>query len=283
MTLEIKNIESIPSGLEDNTDDLKSGESLHPEVSLFKKTYTIDELARAADSTVRNIRAYQDKGILPPPFKKGRVGLYTTAHLTRLKLITDLLERGFSMSNIKEMINAWQKGQDIGLLFGLEQILSEPWSEELEEIITLDQLIQLFGETMDPAEMSEALNVAVSINILSVSNNTLKIKKPEMFKAGVILFNAGVPIMDILKMAQYMEEYVDNIAKKMVSTVTKHIIPEDETAIPTEIVPKVATLIQEIRPLAKSIVDSELSRAIEHQIRGQIDEQILKFTQLGIS
>lgn len=187
------------------------------------------------------------------------------------------------MSNIKEMINAWQKGQDIGLLFGLEQILSEPWSEELEEIITLDQLIQLFGETMDPAEMSEALNVAVSINILSVSNNTLKIKKPEMFKAGVILFNAGVPIMDILKMAQYMEEYVDNIAKKMVSTVTKHIIPEDETAIPTEIVPKVATLIQEIRPLAKSIVDSELSRAIEHQIRGQIDEQILKFTQLGIS
>ncbi len=102
-------------------------------------------------------------------------------------------------------------------------------------------------------------------------------------KAGVILFNAGVPIMDILKMAQYMEEYVDNIAKKMVSTVTKHILPEDETAIPAEIVPKVATLIQEIRPLAKSIVDSELSRAIEHQIRGQIDEQILKFTQLGIS
>ncbi len=142
------------------------------DLNLFKKTFTIDELARISDSTVRNIRAYQDKGILPPPFKKGRVGLYTSGHLTRLRLITDLLEKGFSMSNIKEMINAWQKGQDIGILFGLEQILSEPWSEELEEIITLDQLIQLFGETMEPGEMSEALILQqASIFYLSPTTN----------------------------------------------------------------------------------------------------------------
>lgn len=29
--------------------------------------YRIDELARLAGSTVRNIRAYQDRGLLPPP------------------------------------------------------------------------------------------------------------------------------------------------------------------------------------------------------------------------
>ena len=28
--------------------------------------YTVDELARAAGSTVRNVRAYQDRGLLPP-------------------------------------------------------------------------------------------------------------------------------------------------------------------------------------------------------------------------
>src|SRR5438309_572599 len=41
--------------------------------------YRIDELAREAGTTVRNVRAYQDRGLLPPPRRSGRVGLYTDA------------------------------------------------------------------------------------------------------------------------------------------------------------------------------------------------------------
>src|SRR5436305_1643105 len=44
--------------------------------------YRIDELAREAGTTVRNVRAYQDRGLLPPPRRSGRVGLYTDAHLS---------------------------------------------------------------------------------------------------------------------------------------------------------------------------------------------------------
>ena len=36
--------------------------------------YTIDELAREAGATVRNIRAYQERGILPPPRRQGGWG-----------------------------------------------------------------------------------------------------------------------------------------------------------------------------------------------------------------
>lgn len=31
------------------------------------REYSVDELARAAGSSVRNVRAYQDRGLLPPP------------------------------------------------------------------------------------------------------------------------------------------------------------------------------------------------------------------------
>jgi len=48
------------------------------------KEFTIDELAREAGSTVRNVRAYQDRNILPPPEKRGRTGIYTDVHLARL-------------------------------------------------------------------------------------------------------------------------------------------------------------------------------------------------------
>ncbi|MDP8987506.1 MAG: MerR family transcriptional regulator, partial [Actinomycetota bacterium] len=37
---------------------------------------TIDDLAREAGCTTRNIRSYQTLGLLPPPSIVGRVGYY---------------------------------------------------------------------------------------------------------------------------------------------------------------------------------------------------------------
>jgi len=82
--------------------------------------YRIDELARLAGTTVRNVRAYQDRGLLPPPRRSGRVGLYTRQHLARLELITRLLERGYTLANIGELISAWEAGTDVAGLLGLE-------------------------------------------------------------------------------------------------------------------------------------------------------------------
>jgi hypothetical protein len=55
---------------------------------------TIDQLAREAGTTVRNVRAYQERGLLPPPDREGRVGVYGEGHLARLRLIASLAERG---------------------------------------------------------------------------------------------------------------------------------------------------------------------------------------------
>ena len=68
--------------------------------------YSIDELARVAGTTVRNVRAYQDRGILPPPERRGRNGIYNHTHLARLRIIGQLLARGYSIANIGELIEA---------------------------------------------------------------------------------------------------------------------------------------------------------------------------------
>jgi len=66
--------------------------------------FSIDALARETGSTVRNIRAYQDRGLLPPPERRGRKGIYNDAHLSRLRIINRLLERGYTLANISELI-----------------------------------------------------------------------------------------------------------------------------------------------------------------------------------
>jgi DNA-binding transcriptional MerR regulator len=42
--------------------------------------YRIDDLARAAGTTARRVRAYHERGLLPPPEKRGRVGYYNDSH-----------------------------------------------------------------------------------------------------------------------------------------------------------------------------------------------------------
>src|SRR5215469_3709712 len=86
--------------------------------------YRIDELARAAGTTVRNVRAYQDRGLLPPPRRHGRVGLYSEVHLARLRLLGQLLDRGFTMNNIRDLLAAWESGQNVADLLGLEAALA---------------------------------------------------------------------------------------------------------------------------------------------------------------
>ena len=51
---------------------------------------TIDELARQIGMTVRNVRAHQSRGLLPPPELRGRTGYYGPEHVARLKLIQEL-------------------------------------------------------------------------------------------------------------------------------------------------------------------------------------------------
>ena len=102
--------------------------------------YRIDELARLAATTVRNVRVYQDRGLLAPPRRDGRVGIYTDAHLARLRLIGRLLSRGYTFANIGEMLAVWERGGTLAEILDLESAVADPWSDEVPGYVTAEQL-----------------------------------------------------------------------------------------------------------------------------------------------
>src|SRR5581483_8818908 len=62
---------------------------------------TIDQLAARTGISVRTIRFYAGKGLLPPPKLRGRLGLYGPDHLARLELISELTGLGFTLAAIE--------------------------------------------------------------------------------------------------------------------------------------------------------------------------------------
>ena len=65
---------------------------------------TVDELAARAGVTVRNLRAYAARGLLPPPRMVGRTGYYGREHVARLLLVREMLAEGYSLAMIERTL-----------------------------------------------------------------------------------------------------------------------------------------------------------------------------------
>jgi DNA-binding transcriptional MerR regulator len=81
---------------------------------------TIDELASQARLPVRTLREYHTMRLLPPPERRGRIGVYGTQHVERLALIGRLQRRGYSLAGIKDLLSAWDAGGDLSTLLGVD-------------------------------------------------------------------------------------------------------------------------------------------------------------------
>ncbi|MBK8252094.1 MAG: MerR family transcriptional regulator [Polyangiaceae bacterium] len=62
--------------------------------------YKIDELARKASVSVRTVRYYVQRGLLPPPEFRAKDTVYTDEHLLRLRAIRRLSEERMALDEI---------------------------------------------------------------------------------------------------------------------------------------------------------------------------------------
>ena len=68
--------------------------------------YTITQLAQEFDVTTRTIRFYEDQGLLNPT-RNGQMRVYTARDRVRLKLVLRGKRLGFSLSEIREMLDMY--------------------------------------------------------------------------------------------------------------------------------------------------------------------------------
>jgi DNA-binding transcriptional MerR regulator len=239
--------------------------------------YRIDELARAAGMTVRNVRVYQERGLLPPPRREGRVGLYDDAHLARLRLIGGLLDRGYGFAHIAELVSAWERGRDLGDLLGLEAVLTGPWSDEIPSHLTAEELAEMYADQIT----DDTTKRAIELGILVVDGDRFRIPSPRILHAGAELVAAGIPLPAVLDLAAQLQSDIDHSAGLLVEAVATHIL---STHAPDwmpagDELRQLTDLIGRLRPLAQMAVDAYLARAIEQHIRALLGDRFGKLLE----
>ncbi|MEV8105620.1 MerR family transcriptional regulator [Streptomyces sp. NPDC088135] len=225
--------------------------------------YRIEDLAHASGATVRTIRAYQDRGLLPAPERRGRANVYRDTHLARLRQIADLLDRGYTLASIKELLEAWDTGRGLGGVLGLVAEVHGPWTDEQADRISRDELNLKFGGTPDDEAVAEAVDLGV-LEPIPGRDDEFLVPSPQELAVAVELHAAGVPLSAISGHLRELRGQVEQIASRFLEFTTEHVFarylghrpPTDSDAA------EAAAMVRRLRPLAQQTVDAELARAM---------------------
>jgi DNA-binding transcriptional MerR regulator len=223
--------------------------------------YTVDELARVAATTVRNVRAYQDRDLLMPPEKRGRVGIYNDSHVARLKLINHLLARGYTLSNIQDLIKAIDDGGDLRSILGLENAIGGRWTSARPKTFTIRQLVKMFGPQA-PGQLTRL----GELGLLERRGLSFVARNPAVLDAAAATVREGIPARDLLKVLEEARPHFDAIAKLLVEMVVRHLDRYDAGALPPPTdMPALVDAIWRLRPLSSVFVENEILRALEER------------------
>ena len=227
-------------------------------------THRIEDLAHLSGTTVRTIRAYQDRGLLPRPERRGRANIYTDAHLARLHQIADLLDRGYSLAAIKELLEAYDSGRGLGGVLGLVAEVDGPWTDEETGRISRAELDARFGGVPDESAVAEAVELGV-LRPVPGDDDSFLVPSPQELAVAAELHAAGVPLSAISGHLRELRGQVEHIAARFLEFTTEHVFarylrgpdrPTDAEAA------EAAALVRRLRPLAQQTVDAELARAM---------------------
>lgn len=175
---------------------------------------TIEELSAQTGVSVRNIRAYQTAGLIPPPRLQGRLGLYDQAHLGKLELVRDLRQQGFRLDAIKGMLEhtpdgAWTEYSLISELFS-----TTFFTVEAPKRKALSEMAANWQKT--PATDEQKARLSQNGLYRPVGNDEVEMLSPALERIGIQLAELDVPLDTVLNLQDVLIEHTRAIAKAYV-------------------------------------------------------------------
>jgi DNA-binding transcriptional MerR regulator len=228
------------------------------------REYRIGELARAAGITVRTLRYYQERKLLPPPRREGRIGWYSQTHLNRLRVIGQLLGRGHTLGGIGELLSAWEQGYDLADLLGFERAMTAPWSDEVPVPVTVAHVSALLEGQLTP----EALEEAVRLGYIDVDGDRVIHVSRRLLDTTTVLVREGIPLPAILATGRDLQAGLDKMASLFMELVINHVLDRrsGEAPLPHEVA-RLAETVERLRPIARTVIDAEFGRAMDRRAR----------------
>jgi DNA-binding transcriptional MerR regulator len=240
---------------------------------------TIEQLASQADTATSTVRMYQTRGLLPAPVRRGRIGYYGQGHLSRLRLIADLQEQGFSLASIKRLTDAWESGRSLDDVLGLETQVTSVWAREEPVKVGLRDFRELFpGQRITPSIITRA----VRMGLISMDGASIVVRNPGFLRIGSELARQGIPAAEALDELQELKAAADSIAERFTRVFERHMWHDFvESGMPSEQIAPLTESLSQLSALAEDVTRLVLRDALRRKASEFLAEQANRLDQQG--
>lgn len=227
-------------------------------------TMSVEQLASRVGMTVRTVRFYAGRGLIPAPRREGRNGYYGQDHIARLELVRELQAHGFTLSAIEgylDRIPADATPQDIAL----HRTLLAPWMPDRPETLDREELAARSGRDLsdDDIELLVALGIVEPTptdGIFTVASAHLGI--------GIQLIDLGLPIEAALQAQKSFNEHGRAMAEDISRIFRDQVWPHlrDARTSPED----VQAIVERFKPLSIQALVTSFETAIDEAKRDTI-------------
>jgi DNA-binding transcriptional MerR regulator len=208
---------------------------------------TIGELARRTGMTVRNIRAHQTRGLLPPPDVQGRTGYYGDEHVARIELTREMQGEGLNLEAIRRVLESTEGSS--AEIVDFARAVRAPFEDETPEIFEPAELAEIWGaKELDPKLTRRGEKLGIT---RTLPDGKIEAISPRLQRAGGALVELGISPEAVMATADKLHRHGEGVARVFVDLFVREIWePFDKAGRPEEDWPKVREALDKMRPLA---------------------------------
>jgi DNA-binding transcriptional MerR regulator len=232
---------------------------------------TIDALAARVDMTVRNVRAYASRGLLPPPVLRGRTGLYGEEHLARLTLIQQMLAEGYTLGAVERVLERAPEGVTSAGL-ALHRALLTPWLAEEPEEVDRAALETRAGAPVDDELLALLAELGL---VVPREDGRLEVTSPTLLRAGLQVVALGIPPEKVVAAQQKVAEHAAAAARLYVELFRDTVWREfADAGQPDDEWPRVQQAIERVQPVASQAMLATFRIAMGQAVDEALGEEL---------
>lgn len=233
---------------------------------------TVEELAQRTGMTVRSIRNYQSRGLVPPPTLRGRTGYYGEDHVKRIGLIRELQGEGFNLTTIRRFVDdAGGKSQEV---LALTRAVRAPFEEERPREVSAEELAERWGERGDPGLLRRAVKLGL---VRELGGGRFEERSPRLGKAGLEFARLGIDPHVTLGVIERARESLAKVAEAYIELFLNEVWrPFEAEGRPDARLPEVREALERLRPVASeallAIFGLVMTEAMERALGREIEK-----------
>lgn len=229
-------------------------------------TLTVDELAARAGVTVRTVRFYSTRGLLPPPvIGPRRVGHYGREHLSRLALIEELQHQGMTLAAIERYLE--QLPPDLSARdLAIHRALVASWAPDKAEETTRAELERRAGRALTEGDLDRLAAMEV-LERPEVAGGTYRVD-PGLLRLGVELLDVPIAHETILAARTVLLEHTRSASQELTRLFRDEVWnPYRERESDPEHVAAMKSLSAHMQPMVVQALVTAFQRSLKQELR----------------